>query len=98
MIFEPSVVLAGDTTTTTAMQEVPMDRRRRPEQVFGAPGDVPGTRTVPDLEAALRLVRRRGGAIVSETRTAPGIGSWAFVADTHGGELLLWETSSSVLP
>lgn len=52
---------------------------------------VPATRTVPHLEAALRRTRRLGGTVVSEIRTAPGIGSWAFVADTHGRELVLWQ-------
>lgn len=74
-----------------------MARQRRLERVFGATGEVPATRTVPDLEAALGLVRRLGGSIVSETRTAPGIGSWAFVSDNDGSELLLWESSVSVL-
>ena len=73
-----------------------MARQRRLERVFGVTSDVPATRTVPDLEAALGLVRRLGGSIVSETRTAPGIGSWAFVADTDGSELLLWQSSISV--
>jgi predicted enzyme related to lactoylglutathione lyase len=77
-------------------QEVLMARQRRLEQVFGATGDVPATRTVPDLEAALGLVRRLGGSIVSETRTAPGIGSWAFVSDSDGSEFLLWQSSLSV--
>jgi len=75
-----------------------MARQRRLERVFGPTGEVPATRTVPDLEAALGLVRRLGGAIVSETRTAPGIGSWAFVSDNDGSELLLWQSSISVLP
>jgi predicted enzyme related to lactoylglutathione lyase len=73
-----------------------MARQGRLERVFGVTSDVPATRTVPDLEAALGLVRRLGGSIVSETRTAPGIGSWAFVADTDGSELLLWQSSISV--
>ena len=71
-------------------------QRRRLDRVFGVTGDVPSTRTVPDLEVALGLVRRLGGSIVSETRTAPGIGSWAFVSDTDGSELLLWQGSISV--
>jgi predicted enzyme related to lactoylglutathione lyase len=74
-----------------------MAMQRRLESVFGATGDVPSTRTVPDLQSALRLVRRLGGSIVSETRTAPGIGSWAFVSDNNGSELLLWQSSISVL-
>ena len=69
-----------------------MDRQRRLERAFGAAGDVPATRTVPDLDAALGLVRRLGGSIVSETRTVPGIGSWAFVSDRDGSELLLWQS------
>ena len=64
-----------------------MATQRRLARVFGVTGDVPATRTVPDLDAALGLVRRLGGAIVSETRTAPGIGSWAFVCDSDGSEL-----------
>jgi predicted enzyme related to lactoylglutathione lyase len=52
---------------------------------------VPTTRSVPSLEAALRDVRRLGGTVTSETRTAPGIGSWAFVADAEGVELVLWQ-------
>ena len=73
-----------------------MTRQRRLERVFGPTGEVPATRTVPDLESALRLVRRLGGSIVSETRTAPGVGSWAFVADSDGSELLLWQSSPSL--
>lgn len=73
-----------------------MGNQRRLERVFSATGDVPTTRTVPDLEAALGIVRRLGGSIVSETRTAPGIGSWAFVSDSDGRELLLWQSSISV--
>jgi predicted enzyme related to lactoylglutathione lyase len=73
-----------------------MPRQRRLERVFEATGEVPATRTVPDLEAALDLVRRLGGTIVSETRTAPGIGSWAFVSDNDGSELLLWQSSVSI--
>jgi predicted enzyme related to lactoylglutathione lyase len=74
-----------------------MARQRRLERAFGPSGEVPATRTVPDLESALRLVRRLGGSIVSETRTAPGIGSWAFVADNDGSELLLWQSSTSLV-
>jgi predicted enzyme related to lactoylglutathione lyase len=70
-----------------------MTRQRRLQRVFGAAGDVPTTRTVTDLDAALRLVRRLGGSVVSETRTAPGIGSWAFVSDRDGSELLIWQSA-----
>ena len=56
---------------------------------------VPTTRSVTSLEAALRDVRRLRGRITSETRTAPGIGSWAFVADANGIELVLWEDASA---
>lgn len=56
---------------------------------------VPGARKVPDLEAALRLARRVGGLVASEIRTAPGIGSWAFVSDRDGSELLLWQNAAS---
>jgi predicted enzyme related to lactoylglutathione lyase len=61
-----------------------------------AQGAVPASRMVPDLEAALGLVRRLGGSVASEIRTAPGIGSWVFVADSDGSELLLWETAASI--
>jgi len=57
---------------------------------------VPTTRSVKSLEAALRDIRRLGGLITSETRTAPGIGSWAFVADADGVELVLWEDASAM--
>jgi predicted enzyme related to lactoylglutathione lyase len=50
---------------------------------------------VPDLGAALDLVRRLGGAIASEIRTAPGIGSWAFITDRDGSELVLWQSARS---
>jgi len=60
-----------------------------------APPPVPSTRSVPSLEAALRDIRRLGGAVTSETRMAPGIGSWAFVADASGVELVLWEDASA---
>lgn len=78
-----------------AGEGIPMANQPRLERVFGATTDVPATRTVPDLEAALGLVRRLGGSIVSETRTVPGIGSWAFVSDHDGSELLLWQSSLS---
>jgi predicted enzyme related to lactoylglutathione lyase len=61
-----------------------------------AQGAVPASRTVPDLEAALGLVRRLGGSVASEIRTAPGIGSWAFVAASDGTELLLWENAALI--
>jgi predicted enzyme related to lactoylglutathione lyase len=73
-----------------------MTKQRRLDRVFGATSEVPTTRTVPDLEAALRLVRQLGGSIVSEIRTAPGIGSWAFVSDGEGGELVLWQSTAAV--
>jgi predicted enzyme related to lactoylglutathione lyase len=57
------------------------------------PGAIPASRTVTDLAAALDLVRRLGGSILSEIRTAPGIASWAFVARSDGSELLLWENA-----
>ena len=56
---------------------------------------VPSTRPVTSLEAALRDFRLSGGWITSETRTAAGIGSWAFVADADGVELVLWEDASA---
>ncbi len=56
---------------------------------------VPTTRSVTSLETALRDIRLSGGRITSETRTAPGIGSWAFVADANGVELVLWEDAST---
>jgi predicted enzyme related to lactoylglutathione lyase len=52
---------------------------------------VPTARSVPSLDAAMREIRQRGGTITSDTRTAPGIGTWAFVADAAGVEIVLWE-------
>jgi predicted enzyme related to lactoylglutathione lyase len=52
---------------------------------------IPTTRTVGSLAAALGDVLEHGGAVTSETRTVPGIGSWAFVADGAGREVVLWE-------
>jgi hypothetical protein len=59
------------------------------------PGAVPASRSVPDLADAIALVRRLGGTLVSEIRTAPGIASWAFVSGSDGHELLLWENLAS---
>ena len=58
-----------------------------------AHGTVPTSQTVLNLPSALRTVRRLGGSIVSETRTSPGIGSWALVTDAHGNDLVLWENA-----
>ena len=68
-----------------------------PRMVAAMPArpSVPSTRPVTSLEAALRNIRLRGGTVTSETRTAPGIGSWAFVADADGVELVLWEDASA---
>ena len=57
---------------------------------------VPGARTVRSLDGALRLFGRRGGIVTSETRTVPGIGSWALVTDRHGNDLVLWENARSI--
>lgn len=59
----------------------------------GRPGIVPGSRIVPDLTAAIDALRRRGMRLASEIRTAPGIASWAFVANADGQELLLWQNA-----
>ena len=56
---------------------------------------VPNTRPVTSLESAVRDIRQCGGRITSETRTVPGIGSWAFVADADGVEHVLWEDASA---
>ena len=56
---------------------------------------VPSTRPVTSLEDAVRDIQRLGGRITSETRMVPGIGSWAFVADADGVELVLWEDASA---
>lgn len=61
-----------------------------------AVASVPTTCPVPSLEAALRAVLRHGGTVTSETRTAPGIGSWAFVVDDQGGEAVLWEDAVAI--
>ncbi len=68
---------------------------------FGAPRGasappVPTTRSVRSLESALRAIRREGGSVTSETRTAPGIGSWAFVTDANGREAVLWEDAAGI--
>lgn len=55
---------------------------------------VPGSRSVPDLVAAIDALRRHGGRLASEIRTAPGIASWAFVSDPDGHELLLWQNAA----
>ena len=55
---------------------------------------IPTTRTVPSLDDALRHIARFGGAVASETRTAPGIGSWALVTDAQGNDLVLWENAA----
>jgi predicted enzyme related to lactoylglutathione lyase len=57
---------------------------------------VPTTRSVPSLEAALRDIPRLGGTVTSETRTVPGIGSWAFIADAGGVETILCEYALAV--
>jgi predicted enzyme related to lactoylglutathione lyase len=78
-----------------------IDRRRRPT-VAGIHierplmMDIPTSRPVPDLDAALALIGSAGGSIASETRTAPGIGSWAFVVDREGREIVLWETAAAL--
>ena len=69
----------------------------RLDRILGemARGVVPDSRTVPDLAAALHLVRRLGGSVRSETRTAPGIATWAFVATSDGTEPLLWQDGAA---
>jgi hypothetical protein len=31
--------------------------------------------------------------LASDVRTAPGIGSWAFITDRDGSELVLWQNA-----
>lgn len=57
---------------------------------------VPTARTVSSLDDALRSIALVGGSITSETRTAPGIGSWALVTDPQGNDLVLWEDAALV--
>jgi predicted enzyme related to lactoylglutathione lyase len=57
---------------------------------------VPTTRSVSSLETALRDIRRLGGTVTSERRTVPGIGSWAFIADADGVEIVLWENALAI--
>ena len=57
---------------------------------------VPTTRSVLSLEAALGDIRRLGGTVTSETRTVPGIGSWAFIAGADGSEIILWESALAI--
>ena len=77
-----------------------IDRSRRPT-VAGIHNDrpvtmeIPTSRPVQSLDAALALIGSAGGSITSETRTAPGIGSWAFVVDGEGREIVLWETAAA---
>jgi predicted enzyme related to lactoylglutathione lyase len=56
--------------------------------------NVPTSRSVPSLDAALRLIARLGGSVTSEIRTAPGIGSWVLVTDAEGNDLVLWENAT----
>ena len=56
---------------------------------------VPTTRVVRSLDAGIRSVLRAGGRVTSETRTVAGIGSWAFVADGDGREIVLWEAAAT---
>lgn len=58
---------------------------------------VPTTRSVPSLNAALRDIRRFGGTVTSDTRTVPGIASWAFVADAEGVETVLCEYALAIV-
>lgn len=58
----------------------------------GTASSVPMRLTVPSLDDAIRLVVEAGGAVTSERRAAPGIGSWVFVVDAAGSERLLWES------
>jgi predicted enzyme related to lactoylglutathione lyase len=51
---------------------------------------------VSSLDDALRSIALVGGSITSETRTAPGIGSWALVTDPQGNDLVLWEDAGLV--
>jgi predicted enzyme related to lactoylglutathione lyase len=55
---------------------------------------VPTSRSVSSLSVALGVVRRLGGSVTSEVRTAPGIGSWALVTDAEGNDLVLWENAT----
>ena len=64
--------------------------------VTGRLPSVPTTRSVPSLAVALGDVRRLGGTVTSETRTVPGIGSWAFIADADGVETVLCEYALAV--
>jgi predicted enzyme related to lactoylglutathione lyase len=73
-----------------------LDAAPRIGPVASASPHVPTTRSVPSLEAALGDVLRLGGSVTSETRTVPGIGSWAFVADARGVELVLWEDAPAI--
>lgn len=57
---------------------------------------IPTTRSVPSLAAALRAIRRVGGRVTSETRTVPGIGSWAFVAEADGTEIVVWQDAPAI--
>jgi predicted enzyme related to lactoylglutathione lyase len=75
-----------------------MDRTTNLDTALDASGaTVPTSRTVRSLDSALLIVQRLGGLITSETRTAPGIGSWALVTDRHGHDLVLWEDATPAI-
>jgi predicted enzyme related to lactoylglutathione lyase len=75
-----------------------MDRTTNLDIALDAAGaSVPTSRTVRSLDTALRIVQRLGGLVTSETRTAPGIGSWALVTDRDGNDLVLWEDAAPAI-
>jgi predicted enzyme related to lactoylglutathione lyase len=75
-----------------------MDRTTNLDIAPAAAGEtVPTSRTVRSLDIALISVQRLGGLITSETRTAPGIGSWALITDRHGNDLVLWEDATPAI-
>jgi len=78
----------------TLPEVAPMDRTKILDNTDAVRTGVPTSRTVPNLELALGVVRRLGGSVTSETRRAPGIGTWALVTDAHGNDLVLWENAT----
>jgi uncharacterized protein len=49
------------------------------------------TPVVQDMNASIEKVRRNGGKIVSEPQTIPGKGIYAYIEDSEGNVIGLWQ-------
>lgn len=56
-----------------------------------APKHIVITPVVADIEAALARVRENGGTVVAEPKTIPDTGIYAYIEDTEGNMLGLWQ-------